>query len=114
MALTGSTGGTARIELLLQPPFPAGDHNSNAGFRSISRRREPDIVLTRMDPEHPPKWSIFDAKYRTQRTHVLEAMASAHIYRDALRWRETDSEEIRSLLCEDFDEVSESSAKVTI
>ena len=29
---------------------------------------------------------MLDAKYRTGRSNVLEAMASAHIYRDALRW----------------------------
>ena len=86
-AFTGSKGGEACIELLLQPKFPAGDSGSNAGFHSISGMREPDIVLTRID-EDVQKWYVFDAKYRTKRSSVVEAMASAHIYRDALRWHE--------------------------
>ena len=84
-AFTGSKGGNRNIELLLQPKFPAGDQGPNAGFQSISGMREPDIVLTRTDSE-VPKWYVLDAKYRTGRPNVLEAMASAHIYRDALRW----------------------------
>ena len=75
------------MELLLQPKFPAGNLGSNNGFQSISGKREPDIVLTRTDGD-VPKWYVFDAKYRTKRPSVLEAMASAHVYRDALRWHE--------------------------
>ena len=86
-AFTGSKDRKACIELLLQPRFPPGDYNSNAGFQSISGTREPDIVLTRTGGD-VPKWYVLDAKYRTGRSHVLEAMASAHIYRDALRWNE--------------------------
>lgn len=85
VALTGSKDGNRGIELLLQPTFPAGDNGPNAGFRSISRQREPDIVLIRHDGNNM-KWYVFDAKYRTKRKYVLDAMASAHIYRDALRW----------------------------
>ena len=84
-AFTGSKGGRACIELLLQPRFPAGDYGSNNGFQSISGTREPDIVLTRTGGD-VPEWYVLDAKYRTERSNVLEAMASAHIYRDALRW----------------------------
>lgn len=83
----GSSGGRACIELLLQPKFPAGDHRLTAGFQSISGRREPDIVLTRADRDGP-QWYVLDAKYRTTRSNVLDAMASAHIYRDSLRWNE--------------------------
>lgn len=84
-AFTGSKDGNRKIELLLQPKFPAGDRNPNVGFRSISREREPDIVLTRVDGE-AQKWYVLDAKYRTGRRNVLDAMTSAHVYRDALRW----------------------------
>ena len=84
-ALRGSRSGTRSIELLLQPGFPAGDQSPNRGFRSISGSREPDIVLTRTDGDMQ-KWYVLDAKYRTGRSNVLQAMASAHIYRDALRW----------------------------
>ena len=82
-----SRDGQARIELLLQPKFPAGDRGSTVGFRSISGSREPDLVLTRTDHDGP-KWYVLDAKYRTTRSNVLDAMASAHIYRDSLRWNE--------------------------
>lgn len=90
-AFIASRGGQARIELLLQPKFPAGDRGSPAGFQSISGSREPDIVLTRTDRDEP-KWYVLDAKYRTTRSNVLDAMASAHIYRDSLRWNERSPE----------------------
>ena len=95
-AFTASKGGKPCIELLLQPKFPAGDQDSNNGFRSISGSREPDIVLTWTLPGHGVKWAVFDAKYRTGRLNVLHAMSSAHIYRDALRWHEKRPE--RALL----------------
>ena len=86
-AFIGSSDGKACIELLLQPKFPAGDQGMTAGFQSVSGAREPDIVLTRTDRDGP-EWFALDAKYRTTRTNVLDAMASAHIYRDSLRWNE--------------------------
>ena len=84
-ALKGSGSGRRSIELLLQPRFPAGDQRPNIGFCSVSGLREPDIVLTRTDGDIQ-KWHVLDAKYRSGRSNILEAMASAHIYRDALRW----------------------------
>ena len=86
-AFIASRDGQPWLELLLQPKFPAGDRRSTVGFQSISGSREPDIVLTRTDQDGP-KWYVLDAKYRTTRPNVLEAMASAHIYRDSLRWNE--------------------------
>ena len=94
-AFSGSKGGQVCVEMLLQPTFPAGDRGSTAGFQSISSERKPDIVLTRTEGD-VPKWHVLDAKYRTRRSHVLEAMGSAHIYRDALRWRKQRPE--RALL----------------
>ena len=70
----------------MQPRFPAGDQPSIAGFRSISGLRLPDIVLTWSTSAHGTNWAVFDAKYRTGRRNILDAMSSAHIYRDALRW----------------------------
>ena len=87
VAFIGLKRGNRRIELLLQPRFPAGDQGPNAGFQSISGAREPDIVLTR-EKGDMSKWHVLDAKYRTGRSNVLDAMASAHVYRDALRWKE--------------------------
>ena len=95
VALTGSRYGKMCVELLLQPTFPAGDPPST-GFKSISRMRKPDIVLTRID-EDPRRWYVLDAKYRTTRSKVLDAMSSAHIYRDSLRWNERPPN--LSLLC---------------
>ena len=37
-------------------------------------------------------WYVFDAKYRTTRSNVLDAMSSSHIYRDALRWHQQKPE----------------------
>ena len=88
VAFIGSNAGKPRIELLLQPTFPSGDRGSNSGFRSISGQREPDIVLACMEPGQASKWAVLDAKYRTGRSNILDAMSSAHIYRDALRWCE--------------------------
>lgn len=33
-----------------------------------------------------PAWLALDAKYRVGRTNLLDAFASCHLYRDALRW----------------------------
>jgi len=85
-ALVGADQNEDRVELLLQPRFPAGDSGPRAGFHSISGMREPDIVITfQTKDEH--RWVVLDAKYRTTRANVLDAMSSAHIYRDALRFR---------------------------
>ena len=87
-AFIGSNAGKLCIELLLQPRFPSGDHGSSSGFRSVSGPREPDIVLVHAEPGQAIKWAVLDAKYRTGRSNVLDAMSSAHIYRDALRWHD--------------------------
>jgi hypothetical protein len=47
-ALAGTDNSGRRFQLLLQPRFPAGDQTANAGFRSVSGQRFPDIVLTRV------------------------------------------------------------------
>jgi hypothetical protein len=72
-----------RAELLLQPTFPSYD--SGAGkMRSISRQRVPDLVL-KVERADDLRFVVLDAKYRTSRENVLEAMESAHIYQDSLR-----------------------------
>lgn len=74
-----------RLEILFQAKFPAGDRALvGRPARSISREREPDIVLF----EHGPRRRamVLDAKWRAGRSNVLDAMASAHIYHDALRF----------------------------
>lgn len=80
----GTLADGARIQVLLQPTFPAFDQRSSS-FRSLSGLREPDLVVTHTTGERK-RFLVIDAKYRTSRANVLDAMASAHIYRDALRW----------------------------
>jgi hypothetical protein len=73
------------IKLRLQPTFPAWDQTSRSGFKSLSRLRQPDFVLTSESPRGR-RFLVLDAKYRVTRPNVLEAMESAHLYRDSLRW----------------------------
>jgi hypothetical protein len=51
---------------------------------SVSKERVPDLVLTLQSAEGT-RFFVFDAKYRTSRANVLDAMESAHIYQDSLR-----------------------------
>jgi hypothetical protein len=80
--LVGSRG-SMKVELLLQPTFQSSP-TPKPGYWSVSRQRVPDIVL-RVDDFGASKFFVFDAKYRTSRDAVLDAMASAHIYQDSLR-----------------------------
>ncbi len=72
-----------RAELLLQPTF-RGNHPGTAKMWSISRERKPDLVLL-VERAGNTRFVVLDAKYRTSRSNVLDAMASAHIYQDSLR-----------------------------
>lgn len=75
--------GAQIAELILQPTFPSSPV-PKPGFWSVSRERIPDIVLRVTGPSDS-RLVVFDAKYRTSREAVLDAMASAHIYQDSLR-----------------------------
>jgi hypothetical protein len=79
------TGGGTRVRLLLQPMFPSGDQKDCDGFRSISRQRFPDLVLTH-ERDGDGRFVVLDAKYRRGRQAILEEMSVAHTYRDSLRW----------------------------
>ena len=73
-----------RIEAHFQGNFPAGGPSMNRAGWSLSRFRIPDIVIAvrianRLD------FVVLDAKYRSKRENVLDAMESAHIYHDSLR-----------------------------
>jgi hypothetical protein len=74
-----------QIDLHLQPRFPAFDQTSSQNFASISGERYPDIVIT-VTGDGVEKFLVLDAKYRVTRSNVLDAMSSAHLYRDSLRW----------------------------
>jgi hypothetical protein len=55
-------------------------------MRSISNDRIPDLVL-KVEDDGEIRFAVLDAKYRTSRANVLEAMESAHIYQDCLRFK---------------------------
>lgn len=78
------TGPSRKTEAWLQRRFRAGD-SATGGFRSISGELHPDIVIT-FEASGERGMLVLDAKYRTSRQNVLDAMRSAHLYQDALRW----------------------------
>jgi hypothetical protein len=79
------TEGELTLDVWLQVPCPAVDKKPYKGFQSLSRRRIPDIVIT-MDSPTGQQFIVLDAKYRSSRFGVLDAMESAHLYHDSLRW----------------------------
>lgn len=78
-----SESGNCRVELHLQPTFRSRRQESDTRW-SISKERVPDLVLTAHSPAGT-SFLVLDAKYRTSRSNVLDAMDSAHIYQDSLR-----------------------------
>lgn len=85
--------GEHSLEFLFQPRFPSRPHGRADGPSSISATRIPDMALV----EHAngsTRFALFDAKYRGDRRNLLDAMTSAHIYRDALRWSNTRADHV--------------------
>lgn len=74
------------ISIGMQRRFAAWDMSASASCRSLSRERIPDIILT-VTGSYEAAFMVLDAKYRVSRGNVLEAMQSAHIYRDSLLYR---------------------------
>lgn len=71
------------LEVLFQPTFRSQGLGGNKRAWSLSRERRPDIVLVLSHgDEH--RTFVLDAKYRSGKSNVLDAMASAHIYHDSL------------------------------
>ena len=83
MMLTGSSG-SRRLTLYSQLVCPSLEAKNRYGYASISRERRPDLVFEFSDGD-TTRFVCLDAKYRTSRSGVLEAMASAHIYRDSVK-----------------------------
>lgn len=81
---TTGRDGDLTVRVWLQPRFPAADA-AGGEFCSISGELRPDIVIV-LSSGGKRHFIVLDAKYRTHRSSVLDAMRSAHIYRDALRW----------------------------
>lgn len=82
ISITARIGDT-ELAAWLQPRFVAWDQKSTRGQKSLSRERVPDIIVTFGDAERST-FMVLDAKYRASRDNVLDAMQSAHIYRDSL------------------------------
>lgn len=74
-----------RGELRLQPTFASMPQKTEGKWWSVSRQRVPDLVLSVEGPGGRA-FVVLDAKYRTSRSNVLDAMESAHIYQDSLRF----------------------------
>lgn len=83
-AMTFELPGGIRLEVLFQATFPALSPSSTRIGWSISRERRPDIVLV-LHSQDAFRAMVLDAKWRSKRRNILEAMESAHIYHDALR-----------------------------
>lgn len=78
-------GGGRVVSLFFQGLFPSVDNKARRAGFSLSRERRPDIVAVARHGNEAPIWMVFDAKWRSGRERVLDAMESAHIYHDALR-----------------------------
>ncbi|MFV8755580.1 DUF2357 domain-containing protein [Nannocystaceae bacterium ST9] len=86
LAWSGELADKTQIWLGFQVCCPSGSaKQGNAGFRSITRKRFPDFVLT-ITRGTERRWFVLDAKYRAGRSGVLDGMESAHVYHDSLRW----------------------------
>ena len=72
------------LEVLFQGEFPSESPGAGRSGWSISRKRIPDIVLVARRGGQQ-RALVLDAKWRSGRSNVLEAMESAHLYHDALR-----------------------------
>lgn len=74
----------AVLSVLFQAKFPALKPSSGRIGWSLSKERRPDIVLVHTGIEGSDSF-VLDAKWRSGRENVLDAMQSAHIYHDSLR-----------------------------
>lgn len=81
--LVGESGEGALL-LAFNTTF-ASYHSGQRGCWSLSGERRPDLVLAWRPVSGPGAWVVLDAKYRIGR-NLVDAFASVHIYRDALRW----------------------------
>jgi hypothetical protein len=83
---TGVDDHGRRIWLGFQVACATWSAKGEPEFRSLSVTRYPDLVMT-VEQGETKRWFVLDAKYRVSRSNVLDAMTSAHVYHDALRWR---------------------------
>ncbi|MFO7593221.1 MAG: DUF2357 domain-containing protein [Pseudomonadota bacterium] len=83
LLLSGHKGGS-QIHLYTQMVCPSLENPNRYGYYSISRERRPDIVLEYTDVDRTD-FVCLDSKYTSHNRGILEAMASAHIYNDAVK-----------------------------
>jgi len=81
--LTGRHG-DASIRLYSQLVCGSMLSRNRYGYCSVSRQRIPDLLLE-IDDSSGKRFMCLDSKYSVSRSRILDAMASAHIYRDSLR-----------------------------
>lgn len=84
LAFSTDIGISGSLEILFQANFPSTSPSPGYLGCSISRMRIPDIVLIEKTADSV-RAMVLDAKWRSGRENVLEAMQSAHIYHDSLR-----------------------------
>jgi hypothetical protein len=78
--------GGQSLELVYQRVFKAATLTSDPyGPQSITAQCVPDYVLIYRRGSKPVSWMILDAKYRSGRQSVHDALGDLHRYRDALR-----------------------------
>lgn len=74
-----------RLELHYQRTFGAWAEEANE-FQSLTGERRPDYVLLLKRSGEPVAWLLLDAKYRSCRGAIHQALEELHAYRDSLRW----------------------------
>lgn len=87
------TGVTARngkgdeVRVLFNPTFACRLTDPSGDRIGLTGERRPDVVVTHHRATAPTgAWIAFDAKYRVGREALAQEFATAHVYRDALRW----------------------------
>jgi hypothetical protein len=84
LAFSTTVGTYGSLEVLFQAIFPSITPSQGRLGHSISRMRIPDIVLIHKTG-NTVRTMVLDAKWRSGKENVLDAMQSAHIYHDSLR-----------------------------
>ncbi|MFB0492120.1 hypothetical protein ABIE45_004706 [Methylobacterium sp. OAE515] len=75
-----------RLELTYQPLFHSAEPtNASRPLASLSAQAIPDYVLALWKGDDIVSWLILDAKYRSGRKPVHDALGDIHRYRDSLR-----------------------------
>lgn len=72
-----------RLRIAFNPRFPSW-YCRDGGPHSLSGERRPDFVVTLDNGPLGNRWVVLDAKYRAGRENLASALASVHLYRDAL------------------------------